>query len=65
MSAAKARMHTVVDTTRFPALAAELAQAKMALIVALSTPAALAAKQATQSIPIVTVAIPMRNGAEG
>jgi putative tryptophan/tyrosine transport system substrate-binding protein len=40
---------------RLPALAAELAQAQVDLIVAVSTPAALAAKQATQSIPIVMI----------
>jgi putative ABC transport system substrate-binding protein len=40
---------------RFPALAAELIQAKIDLMVAVSTPAALAAKQATQTIPVVMI----------
>jgi len=40
---------------RFPALAADLVSQKVDLIVALSTPAALAAQQATQTIPIVMV----------
>ena len=40
---------------RFPELAADLAQSKLDVIVAVSTPAALAAKQATQSIPIVMI----------
>jgi putative tryptophan/tyrosine transport system substrate-binding protein len=39
---------------RFPALAAELAQLKPEVIVAQGTPAALAAKDATTTIPIVT-----------
>ncbi len=38
---------------RLPALAAELVRLKVDVIVAPSTPAALAAKQATRSIPIV------------
>ena len=38
---------------RYPALASELVQAKVDLIVTSGTPAALAAKQATGSIPIV------------
>jgi len=38
---------------RFPALAAELVALKVDIIVAWSTPTALAAKQATNSIPIV------------
>jgi ABC-type uncharacterized transport system substrate-binding protein len=38
---------------RFPALAAELVALKVDVIVASSTPAALAAKQATRTIPIV------------
>src|SRR5882762_5023036 len=38
---------------RFPALAAELVALKVDVIVAPSTPAALAAKQATKTIPIV------------
>jgi putative tryptophan/tyrosine transport system substrate-binding protein len=40
---------------RFPELAAELAQRPVDLIVAVSTPAVLAAKQATQTIPVVMV----------
>jgi putative ABC transport system substrate-binding protein len=40
---------------RFPELAADLVRQKVDLIVALSTPAALAAKHATQTIPIVMV----------
>src|SRR5713226_3673547 len=39
---------------RFPALASELARLKVDLIVAVNTPAARAAKQATTVIPIVT-----------
>ncbi len=38
---------------RYPALASELVQAKVDLIVTSGTPAALAAKQATASVPIV------------
>ena len=40
---------------RFPELAAGLARLKVDLIVAVSTPAAIGAKQATQSIPIVLI----------
>jgi putative tryptophan/tyrosine transport system substrate-binding protein len=40
---------------RLPSLAAELVKLKVDIIVAWSTPAALAAKQATNSIPIVAV----------
>jgi putative tryptophan/tyrosine transport system substrate-binding protein len=40
---------------RFPSLAAELVCLNVDLIVAISTPAALAAKHATQTIPIVMV----------
>ena len=42
---------------RFPTLAAELADLKVDMLVAASTPAALAAKQATASIPIVMLAV--------
>jgi ABC-type uncharacterized transport system substrate-binding protein len=42
---------------RFPALAAELVALKVDVIVASGTPAALAAKQATRTLPIVFVAV--------
>jgi putative ABC transport system substrate-binding protein len=42
---------------RFPALAAELVALKVDVIVAPSTPAALAAKQATKTIPIVFASV--------
>ena len=42
-------------TERFPALAAELVNLRVDVLVANSTPAALAAKQATSTIPIVMV----------
>ena len=42
---------------RFPALAAELVALKVDVIVALSTPAALAARQATKTIPVIFVAL--------
>jgi putative tryptophan/tyrosine transport system substrate-binding protein len=44
-------------TERFPALAAELVNLKVDVLVAASTPAALAAKQATSTIPIVMLAV--------
>jgi putative ABC transport system substrate-binding protein len=47
---------------RLPALAAELVALKVDLIVAPSTVAALAAKQATSTIPIVSITIPVTNG---
>ncbi|HXR59445.1 MAG TPA: ABC transporter substrate-binding protein, partial [Burkholderiales bacterium] len=43
------------DPDRLAALAGELVKAKPDLIVAQSTPAVLAAKNATQSIPLVTM----------
>jgi putative ABC transport system substrate-binding protein len=43
---------------RFPALAAELVALKVDVILAGSTPAALAAKQATRTLPIVFAATP-------
>jgi putative tryptophan/tyrosine transport system substrate-binding protein len=42
---------------RFPELAAELVRLKVDVIVTLATPAALAAKQATDTIPIVVAAM--------
>jgi putative ABC transport system substrate-binding protein len=45
------------DDTRYPALAAELVSLKVDLIVTWSAPAALAAKEATGTIPIVMGAI--------
>jgi putative ABC transport system substrate-binding protein len=47
---------------RLPALAAELVALKVDVIVAPSTVAALAAKQATRTLPIVSVAIPVTSG---
>ena len=44
-------------TERFPALAAELVNLKVDVLVAASTPGALAAKQATSTIPIVMVSV--------
>jgi putative ABC transport system substrate-binding protein len=44
-------------TERFPALAAELANLKVDVLVAVSTPGALAAKQATSTIPIVMASV--------
>ena len=47
---------------RFAALAAELVALKVDVIVAPSTVAALAAKHATRTVPIVSVAIPVTSG---
>jgi len=47
---------------RLPALAAELVALKVNVIFAPSTVAALAAKQATRTLPIVSVAIPVTSG---
>jgi putative tryptophan/tyrosine transport system substrate-binding protein len=44
-------------TDRYPVLAAELVARKVDMIVATSTPAALAVRQATNSIPVVMVAV--------
>ena len=44
-------------TERFPALAAELVTRKVDVLVATSTPGALAAKQATSTIPIVMATV--------
>ena len=44
------------NADRLPALAAELVRLKVDVIVALYVPSALAAKQATQDIPIVIIA---------
>jgi len=43
--------------SRLPSLAAELVDLKVSLVVAWTTPAALAAKKATQTIPIVIVGV--------
>jgi len=50
------------NSERLHALAAELVALKVDVIVAPSTVAALAAKQATSTLPIVSVAIPVTSG---
>ena len=51
------------NTDRLPALAAELVRLQVDVIVALYVPSALAAKQATQDIPIVIIAAdPVESG---
>ena len=52
------------NVERLPALAGELVQLKLDVIVAASTPAARAARQATTTIPIVAIAMgdPVRDG---
>jgi putative ABC transport system substrate-binding protein len=45
------------NVERFPAVAAELVALKVDIIVAPATPAALAAKQATKTLPIVFIAV--------
>ena len=51
------------NAARLPALAAELVRLKVDVIVALYVPSALAAKQATQDIPIVSIgADPVQGG---
>ena len=44
-------------TERFPAQAAELVSLKVGVLVAIGTPGAIAAKQATSTIPIVMIAV--------
>jgi putative tryptophan/tyrosine transport system substrate-binding protein len=51
---------------RFPALVADLIRLKVHVLLAISTPAALAAKQATQAIPIIFIAgEPLSSGVVG
>jgi putative tryptophan/tyrosine transport system substrate-binding protein len=50
--------------SRLPSLAAELVDLKVSLVVAWTTPAALAAKQVTRTIPIVIVGR-CRSGVDG
>ncbi len=54
-------------TDRYPALAAELVALKVDVIVASSTPAAVAVRQATNTIPVVMVAVsdPVGSGLVG
>ena len=48
---------------RFPVLAAELVALKVDVIVAASTPGTLAAKQATRTLPLSSLLLPIRLGA--
>jgi putative ABC transport system substrate-binding protein len=58
------RRNTVGDATRLPTLTAELVQQRVDVILAPGTPAALAAKNATRTVPIVfaTVSDAVRSG---
>ncbi|MGH7306259.1 MAG: ABC transporter substrate-binding protein [Candidatus Rokuibacteriota bacterium] len=49
--------YTEGRTERFPAFAAELVSLRVDVLVAASTPGAIAAKQATSTIPVVMVAV--------
>jgi putative tryptophan/tyrosine transport system substrate-binding protein len=49
--------YTEGRTERFPAFAAELVNLRVDVLIAASTPGAIAAKQATSTIPIVMVAV--------
>jgi putative ABC transport system substrate-binding protein len=54
------------DHDRFPALVTELVQLKVHVLLAISTPAALAAKQETPAIPIIFIAgEPLSSGVVG
>ena len=49
--------YTEGRTERFPAFAAELVNLRVDILIAASTPGAMAAKQATSTIPVVMVAV--------